>query len=88
MVVDYDVIVIGAGIIGSFTAYHLSKAGKRTLILEQFPLKHSRGGSHGHSRITRRSNDHSVYADMMEESFSIWADIEQQTNTKIYMLVT
>lgn len=31
----YDVIVIGAGIQGSFTAYHLAQRHKDTLLLEQ-----------------------------------------------------
>lgn len=31
----YDVIVIGAGIQGSFTAYHLAQRHKNTLLLEQ-----------------------------------------------------
>lgn len=30
-----DAIVIGAGIQGCFTAYHLAKHGKRVLLLEQ-----------------------------------------------------
>ena len=34
----YDVIVVGAGIEGSSTAYHLAKAGKRTLLLEQVSI--------------------------------------------------
>lgn len=31
----YDVIVVGAGIEGSATAYQLAKKGKSTLLLEQ-----------------------------------------------------
>lgn len=31
----YDAIVIGAGIQGSFTAYHLAQRHKDTLLLEQ-----------------------------------------------------
>ena len=31
----YDVIVVGAGIEGSATAYSLAKNGKRTLLLDQ-----------------------------------------------------
>ena len=33
--IDFDFIVIGAGINGSFAAYHLAKLGKSTLLLEQ-----------------------------------------------------
>lgn len=32
---EYDCIVIGAGVHGSFTAYELSKRNKKTLLLEQ-----------------------------------------------------
>lgn len=35
--VDYDVVVVGAGVIGSATAYALAKAGKRCLLLEAAP---------------------------------------------------
>ena len=31
----FDAILVGAGIIGSSTAYHLVKNGQKTLILEQ-----------------------------------------------------
>lgn len=34
----YDVIVIGAGIEGSASAYTLSKEGKKVLLLEQVPF--------------------------------------------------
>lgn len=32
---EYDCIVIGAGVQGSFTAYQLAKRNKKTLLLEQ-----------------------------------------------------
>lgn len=32
---EFDCIVIGAGVQGSFTAYELAKRGKRTVLLEQ-----------------------------------------------------
>ena len=34
----YDAVVVGAGIIGSSTAYYLAKNGHRTLLLEQVGL--------------------------------------------------
>ena len=50
---DYDVIIAGAGIMGSATAYHLAKRKVKVLLLEQFYLPHTRGSSHGQSRIIR-----------------------------------
>src|SRR5258707_1363925 len=49
----YDVIVLGMGVMGSATAYHLARAGNHVLALEQFELDHRMGSSHGESRIIR-----------------------------------
>lgn len=47
----YEVIIIGGGIMGSVTAYYLSKyLGNDVLMLEQYDLLHRRGSSHGDSR--------------------------------------
>lgn len=81
----YDSIVVGAGIEGSATAYYLARNGQKTLLLEQFPLPHNRGSSHGQSRITRKaygSQEH--YSIMMEECFKMWEQLERETNTKLY----
>jgi glycine/D-amino acid oxidase-like deaminating enzyme len=32
---SFDCAVIGAGVIGSATAYHLARLGKRTVLIEQ-----------------------------------------------------
>ena len=45
--------VIGGGIIGSWTALHLAEAGVQATLIEQFPLPHTRGSSHGLSRAFR-----------------------------------
>ncbi|XP_030041692.1 peroxisomal sarcosine oxidase [Microcaecilia unicolor] len=80
----YDCIVIGAGIQGSFTAYHLSKHKRRTLLLEQFPLPHSRGSSHGQTRITRKAYPQEFYTKMMAECYQLWAELETESNTTLY----
>ncbi|NWW29632.1 SOX oxidase, partial [Panurus biarmicus] len=80
----YDVIVIGAGIQGSFTAYHLAQRRKDTLLLEQFLLPHSRGSSHGQSRIIRSAYPQEYYSRMMPESFRLWQQLEADTGTTLY----
>ncbi|XP_041279102.1 peroxisomal sarcosine oxidase [Onychostruthus taczanowskii] len=80
----YDVIVIGAGIQGSFTAYHLAQRHKDTLLLEQFLLPHSRGSSHGQSRIIRSAYPQEYYSRMMPDCFRLWQQLEAETGTTLY----
>src|SRR5438105_7195782 len=49
----YHVAVIGAGVFGAWTAWHLAKRGKRVLLIEAYGPGHSRASSGGESRIIR-----------------------------------
>lgn len=80
----FDCIVIGAGVQGSFTAYSLAKRGQRTLLLEQFVLPHTRGSSHGQTRIIRKAYEQEFYAHMMEECYKLWAEVEKESGTQLY----
>ncbi|KAM6402935.1 peroxisomal sarcosine oxidase [Rhynochetos jubatus] len=80
----YDAIVIGAGIQGSFAAYHLAQRHRDTLLLEQFILPHSRGSSHGQSRITRSAYARAPYARMIPDSFRLWQRLEAEAGTSLY----
>ncbi|XP_014786226.1 peroxisomal sarcosine oxidase isoform X1 [Octopus bimaculoides] len=84
MAAVYDAIVVGAGINGSSTAHYLQKNGYRTLLLEQFPLPHSRGSSHGQSRITRKAYFQEIFAEMMKEAYPMWAQLERDSETQLY----
>ncbi|KAK0069000.1 peroxisomal sarcosine oxidase [Biomphalaria pfeifferi] len=81
----YDAIVVGAGIEGSSIAYNLAKRGQRTLLIEQFPLPHSRGSSHGKSRITRYAYEKSFYVRMMVDAFPMWAQLEKEAKTRLFV---
>lgn len=48
-----NVIVIGGGLMGSSTAWELSKAGEEVLLLEQQDSVYTYGSSYGEARITR-----------------------------------
>ncbi|XP_066914495.1 peroxisomal sarcosine oxidase-like isoform X1 [Clytia hemisphaerica] len=82
----FDVIVIGAGINGSATAYDLrNKQHKNVLLLEQFPLPHTRGSSHGQTRVIRCLYHKRIYSQMTMDSFPIWRDLERQTNETLFI---
>eukprot|EP00897_Mesotaenium_endlicherianum_P004016 jgi/Mesen1/3642/ME000020S03170 len=68
----YDVVVIGAGIMGSCTAYELAMRGQSVLLLEQFDLLHRRGSSHGESRIIRKTYPEEYYTCMMVRAYELW----------------
>jgi cysteine desulfurase/selenocysteine lyase len=56
--VEFDCVVVGAGIHGSCTAFWLRELGvERVAVFEQFGPGHERGSSHGATRITRSSYD-------------------------------
>ncbi|MBL8132132.1 MAG: N-methyl-L-tryptophan oxidase [Anaerolineae bacterium] len=81
----YDVIVIGAGAVGSATAYAAARSGARVLLLEQFEIDHGRGSSHGASRIIRYAYDHPIYVAMARDSFPAWADLESESGERLYI---
>ncbi|KAF1394368.1 hypothetical protein PFLUV_G00026410 [Perca fluviatilis] len=81
---EYECIVIGAGVQGSFTAYQLAQRDKKTLLLEQFVLPHSRGSSHGQTRIIRKAYEQDFYTHMMEECYELWAQLEREAGVKLY----
>lgn len=72
----YDVIIIGAGGVGSAAAYALARDGRRVLVLEQFAVGHDRGSSHGHSRIFRFAYDTADYARLAQEALGEWRAVE------------
>src|SRR3954468_23715847 len=69
----WDSIVIGAGVFGAWTAWHLRKAGQRVLLLDAFGAAHARASSGGESRLTRGSyGADEVYTRMAFDSLSLW----------------
>jgi sarcosine oxidase len=85
-VTDADVVVIGAGVMGTATARTLARRGRDVVLLERFRIGHTRGSSHGRSRIFRFSYDHPDYVRMAMESLPLWRDLEEETGQEILAL--
>jgi len=82
---SYDVIVLGAGAMGSATAYHLARRGARVLLLEQFGIAHDQGSSHGYTRIIRLAYyEHPAYVVLLRRAYELWAAIEQTAGEQLF----
>jgi len=69
----WDSIVIGAGVFGAWTAWHLRKAGQRVLLLDAFGAAHARASSGGESRLTRGSyGADEIYTRFAFDSLAQW----------------
>jgi sarcosine oxidase len=77
---QYNAIVVGLGAMGSATLYHLAQAGWRVLGLEQFAPGHTRGSSHGDSRIIRETYfEHPLYVPLVQRAHELWRDLENRS---------
>ncbi|ONK69527.1 uncharacterized protein A4U43_C05F23920 [Asparagus officinalis] len=79
----FDVIIIGAGIMGSCTAYEAAKCGLSVLLLEQFDFLHHLGSSHGESRTIRYAYPEPYYVPMVAKSFQLWEEAESEIGYRV-----
>src|SRR6266516_5844897 len=74
----YDVIVLGVGGMGSATAYHLARRGKRVLGLERYDIPNAMGSSHGVTRIIRLAYyEHPAYVPLLRRAYELWRELER-----------
>jgi glycine/D-amino acid oxidase-like deaminating enzyme len=67
------VIVVGAGVFGSWTAHHLQNAGHRVTLVDAWGASHSRASSGGESRLTRAGYGRdAIYTRFASESLPQW----------------
>lgn len=56
-------------------------------VCPQFVQPHSRGSSHGQTRIIRKAYEQDFYTHMMEESFQLWTQLEKEAGVMLYRYV-
>src|SRR5690242_14364104 len=72
---SYDVAVIGAGVFGAWTAYHLGRAGLRVALLDAYGAGHPRSSSGGESRIIRLGyGPDEIYTRSAMRSLELWRE--------------
>ena len=80
-----DVIVVGAGVMGSATARALARSGKSVTLLERLTVGHKRGSSHGASRIYRLSYPDPMYVRMARLAMPLWQELEDESGEELFV---
>ena len=80
----YDVIVAGLGAMGSATAAHLARRGRKVLGLERWMPGHKLGSSHGDSRIIREMYfEHPMYVPLLQRAYELWDELGREAGQKL-----
>jgi sarcosine oxidase len=79
-----DVAVIGAGVFGAWTAWHLVRAGKTVRLFDAYGAGHARSSSGGESRVIRMAyGADSIYSAMAMESLPYWQALSDGASSPI-----
>jgi sarcosine oxidase len=78
-----DTVVIGGGAMGAATAWWLARGGREVVLLERFERGHTRGSSHGASRIFRFAYALPRYVRMAMLALPLWREVEADTGLSL-----
>ncbi|MBV8947793.1 MAG: FAD-binding oxidoreductase [Solirubrobacterales bacterium] len=76
-----DLVVIGGGVMGLFTAYHASERVDRVVVLERGRIGDPMTASFGRTRSYRSDYLDPGYARLAREALRLWEEFERQTGT-------
>ena len=80
------VVVVGAGVFGSWTAHHLQQLGHRVTLIDAHGPAHSRASSGGESRMTRGAyGKDEIYTRMAFASLPQWKALSAQAGLPIFV---
>ena len=83
-VVSADVVVLGLGIQGMSTVASLARRGVRVVGIDRFGAGHSRGSSHGRTRMIRRAYPNPVWNPLVEKAFDAWGALERASGETLF----
>jgi glycine/D-amino acid oxidase-like deaminating enzyme len=78
-----DLLVIGGGVMGLFTAYHAAQTSARVVVLERGRIGDPMTASYGRTRSFRNDYLDPAYARLAHEAFHLWGDFERATGSQV-----
>src|SRR5271170_229535 len=81
---EFDIIILGLGAMGAASLYQCAKRGRKVLGIDQFSPPHTRGSSHGDTRITRQAIGEGDYlSNFSLRSYEIFRELERRTGKSL-----
>lgn len=80
---EFDVIVVGGGAMGTAAARTLAERGRSTLLLERFEIGHTRGSSGGPTRIFRLAHEDPQDVRMARLALDAWRELEDRAGERL-----
>ncbi|WP_158738282.1 N-methyl-L-tryptophan oxidase [Alteribacillus sp. YIM 98480] len=81
----YDVIIVGAGSMGTAAGYFLTKQHQRVLMIDQYAVPNRYGSHHGETRMLRFGyGQGEKYVTLVKAAYELWMELEKQTNKKLF----
>jgi len=78
---SFDVVVVGAGVFGIWTAAYLRRAGKDVVVIDAIGPAHEGASSGGESRVTRCGyGDADLYTEWADRSLAEWRALSNRTD--------
>ena len=78
-----DLLVIGGGVMGLFTAHQAAVQGARVTVLERGRIGDPMTASFGRTRSYRRDYLDATYARFADEAIRLWGEFEGRTGTEV-----
>jgi sarcosine oxidase len=78
--------IVGAGVNGCAAAWALRRRGVDVTLVDQFAPGHTRGSSHGRTRIFRLAYPEQHWVALAEEALTGWRELEQESGTTLLEL--
>src|SRR5215218_1876919 len=78
--------VVGGGVMGLASARALAQRGHEVTVYEQFDLHHTRGSSHGSSRIFRLSYAEEHWIKLAQRAYELWRELERESRETLLEL--
>ncbi|MGY2796514.1 N-methyl-L-tryptophan oxidase [Ewingella americana] len=82
---QYDLIIVGSGSVGSAAGYYATRAGLKVLMIDSAMPPHQEGSHHGETRIIRHAyGEGASYVPMVLRAQQLWDELATLSGEKIF----